>query len=100
MIINGTCNKRGVVYELVCKLCSMGNVKYQGEADRPVYYRLQEYIQAASNPLSNPDNASGQHYSECHHNVKPSLEVSMLDIQTHTTKKEAFRSTFHTQKQA
>ena len=44
IIINGTCIKRGVVYELVCKLCSMGNVKYQGEADRPVHYRLEEHI--------------------------------------------------------
>ena len=52
IIINGACNKRGVVYELVCKLCSMGNVKYQGEADIPVHYRLQEHIRAASNPLS------------------------------------------------
>ena len=64
----------------------MGNVKYQGEADRPVHYRLQEHIRAASNPLSYHKNAMGQHYSECHHNCKPSLEVSILDIQPHTTK--------------
>ena len=94
MFINGTCNKRGVVYELVCKLCSMGNVKYQGEADRPVYYRLQEHIRAASNPLSYPNNAMGQHYSECHHNVKLSLEVSILDIQTHTTKRKLSEALF------
>ena len=56
IITNGTCNKRGVVYELLCKLCSMGNVKYQGEADRPAYYRLQEHIHAASNPLSYANN--------------------------------------------
>ena len=59
IIINGTCNKRGVVYELVCKLCSMGNVKYQGEADRPVHYRLQEHIRTASKPLILPQQRHG-----------------------------------------
>ena len=95
IIINGTCNKRGVVYELVRKLCSMGNVKYQGEADIPVHYRLQEHIRAASNPLSYPNNAIGQHYSECHHNCKPSLEVSILDIQPHTTKRNSFKLSYY-----
>ena len=94
IIINGTCNKWGVVYELVCKLCSIGNVKYQGEADRPVHYRLQEHIGAASNPLFYPNNAMGQHYSECHHNCKPSLEVSILDIQPHTTKRKLSEALF------
>ena len=94
IIINGTCNRRSVVYELVCKLCSMGNVKYQGEADRPVHYRLQEHLRTASNPLSYPNNAMGQHYSECHHNCKPSLEVSILDIQPHTTKRKLSEALF------
>ena len=88
IIANGTCDKRGAVYELVCRLCTTGDMKYQGEADRPVHFRIQEHLRAASNPLSYPNNAMGQHYSKYHHNFKPSLEVSILDIQQHTTKRK------------
>ena len=62
-------------------------MKYQGEADRPVHLRIQEHLRAASNPLSYPNNAMG-HYSKYHHNCKLSLEVSILDIQQHTTKRK------------
>ena len=30
----------------------------------------------------------GQHYSKYHNNCKPSLEVSILDIQQHTIKRK------------
>ena len=88
IIVNGTFNKRGAVYELVCRLCTTGDMKYQGEADRPVHFRIQEHLRAASNPLSYPNNAMGQHYSKYHKNCKPSLEVAILDIQQHTTKRK------------
>ena len=87
-IVNGTCNKRGAVYELVCRYCTTGDMKYPGEADRPVHFRIQEHLRAASNPLSYPNNAMGQHYSKYHNNCKPCLEVSILDIQQHTTKRK------------
>ena len=88
IIVNGTCNKRGAVYELVCRLCTTGDMKYQGEADRPVHFRIQEHLRVASNPLSYPNNAIGQYYSKYHHNCKLSLEVSILDILQHTTKRK------------
>ena len=43
---------------------------------------------------SYPNNAMGQHYSECHHNYKPSLEVSILDIKPHKTKRKLSEALF------
>ena len=50
--------------------------------------RIVHHLRAASNPLSYPNNAMGQHYSKYHNNCKPCLEVSILDIQQHTTKRK------------
>ena len=47
MVRGRGCSKRGVVYEIVCNLCS---VKYQREADRPLNNSIIEHIRAAKNP--------------------------------------------------
>ena len=67
---------------------------FEFKVDSNTGWRVLKYTLLASNPLSYPSNAMGQHYSECHHNCKPSLEVSILDIQPHTTKRKLSEALF------
>ena len=88
IITNGTCNTRSTVYEITCNLCTASNVTYQGEADRPIHYRLKEHIRAASNPTSYVNNAMGQHYANTHNNCKPDFTVSILGIKRKTQQRK------------
>ena len=38
LISNGSCNRRGIVYEIICKVCTT-TMRYHGEADRPISAR-------------------------------------------------------------
>ena len=66
-IIKGSCNTKGVVYEVTCDRCS-GEVKstYIGETARTLHSRASEHLRAATNPTSHPHNAIGQHYAAKH----------------------------------
>ena len=87
IITNGICNIQGAVYEISYNLCTAGNITYQGEADRPINYRLKEHIRAASNPTSYPNNAMGQHYADMHNKCRPDFTVSILDTKMKTQRK-------------
>ena len=36
LISNGSCNRRGTVYEIICKVCTT-TMRYHGEAERPLH---------------------------------------------------------------
>ena len=39
-------------------------MRYHGEADRSLHYRINEHLRAANNPSSYPNNALAQHYGQ------------------------------------
>ena len=53
IISNGNYNGRGTVSEIIRKVC-IATMEYQGEADKPLHYRISEHLRAHSNPLSYP----------------------------------------------
>ena len=86
MISKGVgCRKRGVVYEIICNLCSE---KYQGETDRPLNHCIKEHLTACRNPQSYPNNAFGHHFLSAHPNCQVDIIVSILDIQRNTLKRK------------
>ena len=77
------------MYKVSCLLCnSSENQVYEGEADRPLHYRLQDHKRAAANPSSYPNNAIGQHYASVHPHSQPKLSFKILDVQTNTLKRK------------
>ena len=63
-------------------------MRYHGEADRPLHYRISEHLRAANNPLSYPNNALAQHYATNHHNAKAKFEVNVIDQKQNTIKRK------------
>ena len=78
LISNDNCNRRGTVYEIIYKVCTT-TMRYHGEADRPLSYRISEHLRAANNPSSYPNNAIAQHYGTKQHNGQAKFEVNIID---------------------
>ena len=87
LISNGSCNRRGTVYEITCKVCTT-TMRYHGEADRPLHYRISEHLRAANNPSSYPYTALAQHYATNHHNAKAKFGVNIVDQKQNTIKRK------------
>ena len=87
LISNGNCHRRGTVYEIICKLCTT-TMRYQGEADRPLHYRISEHLRAANNPSSYPNNALAQPYMKNHYMVRAKFEVNIIDHKHNTIKRK------------
>ena len=87
LINNGNCNRRGTVYEIICKACTT-TMRYHGEADRPLHYRISEHLRAANNPSSYPDNALAQHYATNHDRAQAKFEVNIMDHKQSTVERK------------
>ena len=63
-------------------------MRYQGEADRPLHYRISEHLRAANNPSSYPNNALAQHYMKNHYMARAKFEVNIIDHKHNTIKRK------------
>ena len=87
LISNGGCNRRGIVYEIICKVCTTA-IRYIGEADRPLHYRISEQLRAANNPSLHPNNALAQHYARNQDSTQAKFEVNIIDHKQSTIKRK------------
>ena len=87
LISNGSCHHRGTMYEIICKVCTT-TMRYHGEADKPLHYRISEHLRAANNPSSYTSNALAQHYVTNYHNTQAKFEVNIIDHKQNTIKRK------------
>ena len=87
LISNGGCNTRGAIYQVTCCICP-GEVRYQGETERPLYHRIKEHLRAARNPATHPNNAIGQHHADKHPGSEPQVTVAILDCKRKTVERK------------
>ena len=79
ILIGSKCATKDAIYLVICDLCAKS---YLGKTKRSLHARFMEHGRAANKPLSDPENAIGQHYLTENLGQQAMLSYRLLDIES------------------